>query len=412
MSDKIAGKIRWRIATVGWLAVIGWCTLRPAPEQAAAIASLKWYCVVCGDSGVADVLLNILLFLPLGAILHAQGWPFRRTLLVVAAISTSIELIQGQFLVGRDASIGDVLSNATGGGLGWFGYLGGQALRRPTVSMARRGTVATLGIMTMLWLATGAGLQPSLTGRDPWIGQPAHIGRGPQPFPGTLHRATIDGIEIPNDEMPSRAPWRDSIAIELNATRTSGEIFNRGIVLLRIVDTAQNVEVAMDQRGEDAWLRLRLRGADWLLHNPRWLVKRGMRMTPNVPWRFRWTWLRDRFTIVNEPMAGPHNRVVAVPLSIGLGWVFIHPFTSLVDSTRLLWTVLWLAFWFGLLGWLAGRLGAQASTFIGVTAIAIYAGVSLFWGMPVLAGEVAAAIIAYAGFGAMGIRSGGPSLSS
>ena len=384
-----------RAGAVGWLLVIGWCTRRSAPDQAADIARLPWYCVVCGDSGIADVVLNILLFLPLGVMLRALGWSLKRTFAVALAISIGIEVFQGMLLVGRDACVGDVLSNTLGGTLGWFGFAGLTRLARPTSVFARFGSIATVAVMASLWIATGAGLQPSLTDDAPWIGQPMHAGRGKQPFPGTLHQATIDGINVPNEEMAQRAPWRDSIAIELNATRNSAELFTRGIVLLRIVDTAHTVEVAVDQRGDDAWLRLRLRAADWKLHYPRWLVGHAMRMTPGVPWRFRWTWLPDRFTIVNEPIAGPPNPIISVPLSIGLGWTFIHPFVNQVSGSRLLWTALWLGFWFGLLGWLAGWLGPQNGVLIGLAAIGTYVGVSLSWGMQVQLSEVVVAVGVY-----------------
>ena len=396
MTHNEPGRLAWRVGAAAWLAVIGWCTLRSDPGAAADIAKLSWYCVVCGDAGVADVLLNILLFFPLGVALHALGWPLRRTLLVVATISTSIEVIQGNYLIGRDSCIGDVLSNTTGGIVGWLSYTGLISLGRPTSSSARRGALLLLILMAAIWLATGAGLRPSLTEQFAWIGQPSHVGRGPVPFPGTVQRETFDGIDVPNDELGRFAPWRDSVVIEVDATRNSGELFSRGIVLLRIVDTAHTVQVAMDQKGDDAWLRLRLRAADWKLHYPRWLVSHAMRMSPGEPWRFRWSWLRDRIVIINEPIAGPPNPVVTVPLSIGLGWTFVHPFVNQVSESRWLWTTLWLGFWFGWLGWLAGWLGARMSIAIGTTAIGIFAGASVVAGFSLQLGEVVAAVGAYA----------------
>lgn len=396
-------RVIWVVAAAAWLAVIGWCTLQSHPDAAAEIAKLPWYCVVCGDGGAADVMLNILLFLPLGVALAALGWSRAHTLMIVIALSAAIEVYQGAALVGRDACLGDVLSNSTGGMVGWATYFGLAALWRPAPPIARRGVVIILTMMTALWIATAAGLQPSLTEAYPWIGQPMNAARGPQPFPGTMQRATIDGIDIHNEEMAQHAPWRDSIAIELNVTRTSAEQFRRGIVLLRIVDTARNVQVAMDQKGDDAWLRLRLRAADWRLHYPRWQVSHAMRMSPNIPWRFRWTWARDRFTIVNQPIDGPPSSPVTVPLSIGLGWSFIHPFVSTIDSNRLLWTSLWLAFWFGLLGWLAGALQRRWTVATGIGAIGIYVAVSLGWGMQLQVSEIVAAAGAYAAVAAVSV---------
>jgi VanZ like family len=383
-------------AAVGWLAIIGWCTLRPAPEQAAAIAALKWYCVVCGDSGVADVILNILLFIPLGLLLHNLRWSFLRTVLVVAALAIAIEVVQGQFLVGRDACVGDVLSNTLGAALGWYCFTALSQLARPRATTAGRGSALLLVVMAALWLATGSALQPSLSDAFPWHGQPMHAGRGKQPFPGTLQRASINGIEIPNDVITAEPAWRDSIVVEIDATRNSGEIFTQASVMLRIVDSARDVQLGADQAGDDARLRLRLHGSDWKLHNPRWLVPHGMLMSPGEPWRWKWSWLGNRFTIANEPIAGPHQPVISVPLSIGTGWVFIHPFTNIIGSDQLIWTGLWLAVWFGLLGWLGGSLGASRGSVIGVAAIGCYAGASVYWRMSLQLAEVAIAIGVYA----------------
>jgi VanZ like protein len=381
--------------------VIAACTLRPAPAQLEEVARLHWYCVVCGDAGAADMLLNVLLFLPLGMLLRGNGWSGRRTVAFALTLSLAIEVSQGLFLVGRDASLGDVLTNSAGAWLGWHGY---AALRasRPTGQQAVRAAAVLLLLMAALWLATGAGLQPSLTDTAPWIGQPMHAGRGPQPFPGTLQRATIDGIAIPNEPMGATAPWRDSIVIEIDATRASAERFAESIVLLRIVDTAHNVELAMDQRGDDAWLRLRVRASDWRLHNPRWLLSDAVRMMPGVPWRLQWRWLRGGFVLVSEPVSGAPGTPVAVPLSIGLGWAFIHPFVDTVGATRGLWTTLWLAWWFGLLGWFAAATGPKRQIVIGAIGLATFAGASLWWGLPVQLAELIAALVAFSAVGIAG----------
>lgn len=385
----------WLAATVSWLAVIGWCTLRSAPDQVAEIAKLRWYCVVCGDSGIADVILNVLLFLPLGLALRGMGWSIWRTVFTAMAISTAIEITQGTLLVGRDACIGDVMSNTLGGALGWVALAGVRAFIRPTRRVARNGSVAILAITTLLWLGTGAGLQPSLTDDIPWIGQPMHEGRGKQPFPGTLQRAAMNGVRIPNEEMTQKPAWRDSIVFEIDATRENAQLFADASVMLRIVDTAHVVQTGIDQIGDDARLRLRVRAANWLLHNPRWRVSHAMRMTPGTPWRFRWSWQRDRFSIVNEPIAGPAAPAIVVPLSIGLGWAFIHPFVSIISDTRLLWTALWLGWWFGLLGWLAGRLGARAGMLIGCVAAVIFVGASIWSGFAIQWSEVGSGALAF-----------------
>jgi hypothetical protein len=384
----------WTALLLAWLGVIAWCTLRPAPDQVAEVAPLHWYCVVCGDSGVADIVLNILLFLPLGLLLRQRGWSLGRTAIAGLAASTAIEVTQGLFLVGRDAAIGDVLSNGTGGIAGWFLFPGIIALGAPTRRLATRGTVVLQLLLALLWIATAAALRPALSDA-PWIGQPAHEERGPVPFPGTIDRETVDGIAVPNETMPVRIPWRDSLTVEIDATRATAEQFDRGIVMLRIVDTTSDVQLAVDQRGDDASLRLRLRGSTWRLHSPRWLVADGMAMTPQLPWRFRWEWLGSRFVVASGPLGNAAATNVIVPMSVGLGWAFIHPFVSIVGPSRLLWTALWLAWWFGLLGWLAAALRPGAALLSGAAALLVFGGMALGAGLAIQGGEI---VIAGAAF--------------
>jgi len=74
-------------------------------------------CVVCGERGIADVLVNIILFLPFGAALAAGGVSLPRCGLAAALLSASVEFAQ-LWIPGRDPSLGDVVSNTLGGGLG------------------------------------------------------------------------------------------------------------------------------------------------------------------------------------------------------------------------------------------------------------------------------------------------------
>ena len=75
-------------------------------------------CVVCGDRGSADVLVNVLLLLPFGAALATAGVPLSRCVLGGALLSAGVEFAQ-LYVPGRDPSLGDVVSNTLGSGLGF-----------------------------------------------------------------------------------------------------------------------------------------------------------------------------------------------------------------------------------------------------------------------------------------------------
>ncbi|MBK7925306.1 MAG: VanZ family protein [Gemmatimonadetes bacterium] len=110
---------RWGLPlTLASLAIIGWFTLRPSLDDAEAAARLPWTCLYpCGDYGLRDAVLNVALFVPLGLALAAMGHPIR-ALLLVFLTTVSVEFAQYHWLIGRDASLRDILTNSLGGGIG------------------------------------------------------------------------------------------------------------------------------------------------------------------------------------------------------------------------------------------------------------------------------------------------------
>ena len=171
-----------------WLMVILWLTLRSAPDQAMRVAELPWYCVLCGEAGIADFLLNLALFAPLGVAARALQLPRWRVFAVAVVLTIAIETTQWFLLVGRDGSLGDVLANSGGAVLGWLLYPQLVQLGRPPRAFARAGIGAVLGLSTATWFATGFGLQPSLSEATPWVGQIQHHWPGHDAFPGKDQR--------------------------------------------------------------------------------------------------------------------------------------------------------------------------------------------------------------------------------
>ena len=94
---------------------IGLVTLRPGDG-----GSSSTLCILCGERGLSDFLANVILFVPLGIALAVGGRRFLPALLLGLLFSLFIEVAQWRVISGRDASIGDILSNTTGTGLGWL----------------------------------------------------------------------------------------------------------------------------------------------------------------------------------------------------------------------------------------------------------------------------------------------------
>ena len=69
---------------------------------------------------IAEVAGNVLLFLPLGAVLCLRNLPFVRSVVVALGLTIAVELVQ-LLLPGLTTAVDDVLCNAAGAALGWFG---------------------------------------------------------------------------------------------------------------------------------------------------------------------------------------------------------------------------------------------------------------------------------------------------
>jgi VanZ family protein len=117
-------------------------------------------CIVCGERWASDILLNIVLYAPLGAALALGGWRSPWAVLGPALLSLSIEVAQ-VWIPGRDPSLGDVTFNTVGAALGvllvrssslWV--LPGRRFRRLLAVGSAAGAVLVLG-------ATGALLEPA-----------------------------------------------------------------------------------------------------------------------------------------------------------------------------------------------------------------------------------------------------------
>src|SRR5262245_32728040 len=139
-----------------WIGIIAFVTLIPQSGPAPRFTP----CLICGDRGVSDALVNLMLFLPLGLSLSLRN-PDRARYRVPILLSFIVETAQ-HFIPGRSPTYGDVLFNSLGGWLGiWLGshsHLWWQASAR----VARRWFVLVGGGAGLI-----LGITALLAGPDP-----------------------------------------------------------------------------------------------------------------------------------------------------------------------------------------------------------------------------------------------------
>ncbi len=133
-------------------------TLRPTGD---AIAAGWSFSLTSGDEAVAEVIQNLLLFIPFGAAVAMLGLRWRHVLLAGLALSFAVEFLQ-QWIPGRDPSVGDLilntLSTLLGGALVWTAprWLAPGERVAPWLSLGAAAVAAAA------WLGTGWVLRPML----------------------------------------------------------------------------------------------------------------------------------------------------------------------------------------------------------------------------------------------------------
>jgi hypothetical protein len=195
------------LATAGLL-FIARATLTPVPDPNNYTQLTPLWCIMCGELGGADIVANLLLFLPFAIGLRLAGLSWRRTVLVAAAVSLTVELLQLVAIPGRDASLSDLLTNTISGAIAAT-----LAPRLPTAFRpSRTRAVRLLAAGTVLWLgalSTSAWLlSPRLEAgavRSGWAGATSER----DIFHGEVYQVKLDGVPMPtNDSPPDSAEIR------------------------------------------------------------------------------------------------------------------------------------------------------------------------------------------------------------
>ena len=237
-------------------------------------ASPTSLCILCGDYGGADFLLNLAFFVPYGL-----GLGLRRTRVWLAAAlvvltTLSVELLQMTVVHGRDANLGDLLSNSIGG---WIGIAMGRqwrALLFPDRRQAR--TLASA--WTVVWLAamlTGAYVvRPSFT-KTPYFDEWAPGREEENRFRGSVLDARLGGRTFPDDDpfgpgMTAPATFTRAVlaGAPVSLTIKSGPPTVQPIPILRVVDNDEEELVLFAQKGTDLHFLVRTGARDLRFRGP------------------------------------------------------------------------------------------------------------------------------------------------
>ena len=260
-------KPKWAFLALSVLAICV-ATLRPAGDT---IPSGWSFSLVEGDEAVAELIQNLLLFVPFGFALALRSTlGARRLLLAGLALSFTVEFLQ-QWIPGRDPSLGDIIVNGAGalvgGSLVWTAprWLNPPPRRAPWLALGSAAVAAGA------WLGTGWLLQPDLPPTPPaytsnWTPDIRLWGR----YRGHVLSATLGALPLveqaPVDEAALRAflSGNERLQIALEAGRAPGRI--SPVVMIDAAGGRDVLVVAADYA--DVVLRYRTRAAALTLDRP------------------------------------------------------------------------------------------------------------------------------------------------
>jgi hypothetical protein len=327
-----------RVAVALYIALICFATLTPRPP--AVIPSGPW-CIVCGELGGVDVLQNIALFLPLGALLVLAGLPAGRATLACMLLSLSIELLQIRVVSGRDASLSDVLTNTAGALLGSALAAHRAGWLRPAPPRALHLAVSWSIAVSCLLGLLGVLVQPSTRRFDAYV-QLLPVRSYWDSFAGRLVDARLEGRtvaigQLASNEVRYRAltsgRYRAEVAVRsVTPTRRFAAIF-------RIANRRGEL-FFLGQQDLDALFRPRLRSSDFLLFSPAFAIRDGL-ATGDSTVRFRAELARGE--VVLNAASSIRKTERRILLSPSLGWATLVPWQVTLKGDELLLGAIFLA---------------------------------------------------------------------
>lgn len=370
-----------RLATGGIL-LIAALTLMPTPEEAGRAAATPAYCILCGDTGSVDFLLNILLFVPLGLGLRLAGISWRRTLLLAALLSCGIELLQMKVIAGRDASLGDVLANSAGGGLGALLGAEWRHLVLPTGGLARRLAVGCALLLIALWCGTAWALGPDLPRAGQWFGASAPKLENFDQFLGEPLVVTAGRELLPTGPLSDQGRMSATLGAEpVMAFRAVLAGATRGLAPIGlIVDDEEGDVLLLGQDRSDLAFEVRMRATRLKLRNPRVTLRDGLAEVPGDTVEAQGTVRHGAFELTSRN--GDRVRVRHLPLSASWGWDLVVPWEPVLGPGVHALTALWVAGLVALLGYWSLLGGGFTVAILPVTTGILLGGVPWAAGFP------------------------------
>ena len=334
------------------------------PIEGVSVQRPQW-CLICGTLGGVDFILNILLFIPYGMGLRWSGQPAWRAVAITLATTLAVETLQIAIIAGRDASLGDLVTNSLGGA---FGVLLASRWRAWILPAPRQAWRLVLGGL-VVWLTilglTAWGLQLALPKTAYWGQWAPELGHM-EHFEGAVLAASTDGVPLPPHRLPKSEGIRARLlrkGARVEAVIVPGAPTGGLAPIVSILDEEQMQILVLGQDGRDLVFRLRTRSRDARLQQPAARLRHAFARVDST----------DTLRIFGERRGGElavgmqvgeegersRGRAV-VALSPSRGWELLWPFERPLGSEARLISAIWLAALLVPLGYWSARPSAGA----------------------------------------------------
>lgn len=325
------------------LLVVGFATL--LPEDGNPIPS---FCIICGTLGGVDAILNILLFVPLGVGLSLSSVRARIAIPAMFMLSLSIEVTQLVAIPGRDASLGDLLTDSAGGAFGFALARYAAGWLRPSTRNARRLAIVWCGLWIGIQTAASFGFAPALPASQYYgqIGRPLEIFAK---FDGRILDAMVGDQKVPDWGFPNSAETRQRLNEHASVVVTviPAEPTQDLAPIIRIADDEKREILVLAQDRRSLVFGIRTGAAVLRLRQPLFALRELFPDSNARSARAQNDTIRveGRYAATHVELRGyESSKRVARRLRIGsaMGWTLVAPTQWYIDGRTIELVVTWL----------------------------------------------------------------------
>ncbi len=322
-----------RLLVVFSLVTIAGLTLYPDSSTTTS----NWNCIFCGTRATADLVLNILLFAPLGAGFGMLRIRAKNALILAVMLSGAVEVAQ-LVIPGRDASISDLISNAAGCWLGYALTLTAPYWIAARDPLDRRLSLAASIVAAIAIVVTGTMLQPTFTEQTyygQWTPDLGHLDW----YHGQVLEATVGSSQVPSQRLEDsdtiRTLLRTGSPIHIRAV--ASQTTRRLSSLFSIADADENMIVLIGPRMDRLFYIFRVRAESFRLDRPALSIPDVMDLSPGDTIEINVSRIaREYCVVVNQ------NTHCGLGFTAGSGWTLWWYSETLPQELHRILNMVWL----------------------------------------------------------------------